>query len=148
MQCLQHFYLFMCEIGKKEKCRLKKQQTGSDIHCTQYINPVFTYVRRFNLLRITVAKKSVTKLKLSVEIGQKEKNKEIKGQISISSLIPVYTIHQPTVQVYTKRKPLGLTVLREKKKQKIFFQCLKVGVKEKKMKIQRNNSLIPADTRY
>ena len=33
---------------------------------------------------------------------ERKKNEEIKGQISSSSLIPVYTIHLPTVHVCTK----------------------------------------------
>ena len=57
---------------------------------------------------------------------------KIKGQISSSSLIPVYTIHLPTVHVRTKFQPSRPHSSWEKCDEK--FQCLKIGEKEKWIK--------------
>ena len=60
---------------------------------------------------------------------ERKKNEEIKGWISSSSLIPVYTIHLPTVQVCTKFESSRPHSSWEKCDEK--FQCLKIGEKEK-----------------
>ena len=60
---------------------------------------------------------------------ERKKNEEIKGQISQSSLIPVYTIHLPTVHMYTKFQPSRPHISSEKCDEK--SQCLKIGEKEK-----------------
>ena len=62
--------------------------------------PLSMCVSSFNLLGLTVLEKSVTK-KFVWKLERK-KNEEIKGQICSSSLILVYTIHSPTVDVCTK----------------------------------------------
>ena len=63
----------------------------------------------FNLLGLTVPEKSVTK-NFNVRKLERKKNEEIKGRICRSSLIPVYTIHLPTVHVRPSFNLLGLTV--------------------------------------
>ena len=62
--------------------------------------PIFHQVTSLNLLGLTVPEKSVTK-HFNVWKLERKKN-EIKGQISRSSLIPVYMIHLFTVHVCTK----------------------------------------------
>ena len=76
----------------------KHQQPDSDTsaHCPRvYHGPCF------NLPGLTVAEKSVTK-NFNVWKLERKKNEEIKGRISTSSLIPLHTIHLPTVHVCTK----------------------------------------------
>ena len=58
-------------------------------------------VPSFNLLGLTVCEKSVMK-NFNVWKLERNKNEEIKEQISSSSLIPVYTIHLSTIHVCTK----------------------------------------------
>ena len=67
---------------------------------TRYIHPFSTCVTSFNLLGLTVLEKKLTK-NFNVRKLERKKN-EKKGQISISCLIPVYTIHLPTVHLCTK----------------------------------------------
>ena len=63
--------------------------------------PLFMCVPSFSLLGLTAPEKSVTK-NFNVWKLERKKSKEIKGQISRSSLISVYTIHLPIVHVCTK----------------------------------------------
>ena len=60
---------------------------------------------------------------------RKIKNKGTNGRISSSSLIPVYTMHLPTVHVCTKFQPSRPYSSWENCDEK--FQCLKIGEKEK-----------------
>ena len=81
----------------KNKGMNKQQQPDSGKHDT---SAHCTCVPSVNLLGHTVSEKSVTK-NLYVWKLERKKNEEIKGRINISSLIPVYTIHLPTVHVCT-----------------------------------------------
>ena len=87
----------------KENCRnkgtSKKQQPDSGIHDTSVHCPCVYQVSIFYASQFLrkVWQKNVNVWKL-----ERKKNEEIKGQISSSSLIPVYTIHLPTVHVCTK----------------------------------------------
>ena len=76
--------------------RKKRRNKGMNKHQ----QPDSTCVPSFNLLGLAVPEKSVTKI-LMFENCRK-KNEKVKGQISSSSLIPVYTIYMPTVHVCTK----------------------------------------------
>ena len=82
----------------KNKGTNKQQQPHSGIHDTSAHCP---RVPSFNL-GLTVPEKSVTKNFNVRKLERKKNEKKIKGQISSSSLIPVYTIHLPTVHVCTK----------------------------------------------
>ena len=68
------------------------------------IRPLSTCIPSFNLLGLAVPQKKVTKI-FNVWKLERKKNEEIKGWISSSSQILVYTIHPPIVQVYTKFQP-------------------------------------------
>ena len=60
---------------------------------------------------------------------ERKKNEETKGQISSRSLIPVYTIHLPTVNVCTKFQPSRPHSSWETWDENV--ECLKIGEKEK-----------------
>ena len=70
---------------------------------TLYIHPLSTCAPSLKLLGLTVPEKSVMKIFQCLKIW--EKANWIKGQISSSSLIPVYTVHLPTVHTCTKFQP-------------------------------------------
>ena len=92
----------------------------------------FLFTRWFNLLGLTVPEKSVAK-NFNVWKLERKKNEEIKGQISSSSLIPLYTIHLPTVHVCTKFKssrPHSSWEKCDKKFQCWKFQCWKLERKK------------------
>ena len=94
---------FKClNTGEKEKWRKKGWiRAAAWFRNTRYICPLSMCVPSFNLLGLTVPEKSVMK-KFNVWKLERKKNEEIKRWISSSSLIPVYTVHLPTVQVRTK----------------------------------------------
>ena len=73
----------------------------------------------------------------------RKKNEEIKGQISSSSLIPVYMIHLPTVHMCTKFQSTRPHSSREKCDK--IFQCWKLERKknEEIMRWISSSSLIP-----
>ena len=71
--------------------------------------PTVHVCTKFQPSKLTVPEKSVTK-NFNVWKLERKKNEEIKGWICRSSLIPVYTIHLPTVHVCTKFQPSRLTV--------------------------------------
>ena len=83
----------------------KQQQPDSGIHDISAHCPR-VYLPSFNLLGLTVRENSVMKI---FNVWKLERKKEIKGQIS-SSLIPVYTIHLPTIHLWPSFSLLDLTV--------------------------------------
>ena len=92
---------FQCWKLERKKNEIKEQISSSSlIRYTWYICPLSTCVSSFNLLGLTVPKKSVMK-NFNVE-NWREKNEEINGWISSSSLIPVDMIHLPTAHMCTK----------------------------------------------
>ena len=86
-------------MGEKEKWSNKEndkqQHADSLLHNTSLTCP--TFVPNYKILGAVVPEKSLTKKNL-----ERKKNEEIKGQISSSSLILVYTTHQPIDHMCTK----------------------------------------------
>ena len=99
-KCDENFNVW--KLGRKKNEEIKGWiSRNSLIPYTRCINPLSTCVPSFNLLGFTVSEKNVTKT-FNVWKQERKTNEEIKGQIRRSSLIPVYTIHLPTVHVCTK----------------------------------------------
>ena len=98
-------------------------------------------VPSFNLLGLTVPEKSVMKNVNVWKLDRKKNEKKNKGYINSTSLIPVYGIHLPIVQVCTKFQSSGSYSSWEKCDET--FQCLKIGEKEKWIRGQISSSLIP-----
>ena len=97
----------------------KQQQPDSSIHDTSAHCP--------RVYQVSVPEKSVMK-NFNVWKLERKKNEEIKGRISSSRLILVYTIHLPTVHVCTKfqsSRPQFLWKVTKK------ISILKIGEKEK-----------------
>ena len=91
---------------KMRKIKDKYAAAAAWFWYTRYIHPLSMCASSFNFLCLTVPEKSVKKI-LILEYWRKKKEK-IKGWISSSSLILVYTIHPPTVHVGTKFQPSRL----------------------------------------
>ena len=132
----------MLKIGEKEKWRNKgtnKQQLDSVymIHL-----PTVDVCTNFQSSRPHSSWEKCDKKFQCWKLERKE-NEEIKGQISSSSLIPVYMIHLPTVHVCTKFQSSRPHSSWGKCDQK--FQCWKLERKknEEIMRWIRSSSLIP-----
>ena len=96
----KNFSIWKLERKKNDEIR-EQLRAAVWFQYTRYICPLSMCVQSFNLLGLTVPEKSVTK-NFNVWKLERKKNEEIKWWISSSSLIPVYTIHLPTVHVCTK----------------------------------------------
>ena len=118
---MKNFNVWKLERKMKNKGTNKQQQLDSGIHDTR---PLSMCVPSFNLLSLRVPEKSVTKYFNVWKLERKE-NEEIKGQISISSLIPVYMIHLPTVHVCTKFQSSRPHSSWEKCDEKFLFERLR-----------------------
>ena len=90
--------------------------------------PTVHVCAKFQPSRPHSPEKSVTKT-FNIRKLERKKNEEIKGQLSQSSLILVYTIYLSTVHMCTKFQPSRPHISSEKCEEKI--QCLKIGEKEK-----------------
>ena len=84
---------------------------------TIYICQLSTCVPSFSLLASQFLRKVWPKI-LMFENWRK-KNEEIKGRICSSNLIPVYTVHLPTVHVCTNNQPSKPHSSREKSDEKV-----------------------------
>ena len=99
----KNFNVWKLERKKNEEIE-GRNRAAAWFRYTRYICPLSMCVPSFNLLGLTVPEKSVTK-SFNVWKLEGKKNEEIQGQISSSSLIPVYTIHPPNVHMCTKSQP-------------------------------------------
>ena len=98
------------KLKRKKTVEIKGQiRAAAWFRYTQYICSLSMCVAGFNLLGLTVPEKSVTK-NFNVWKLERKKKEEIKGQISSSSLILIYTIHLPTVMCVPSFNFLGLSV--------------------------------------
>ena len=118
----------------------KQQQPDSGIHDISAHCPR-VYLPSFNLLGLTVRENSVMKI---FNVWKLERKKEIKGQIS-SSLIPVYTIHLPTIHLWPSFSLLDLTVPENWRERKMkcdeHFNVWKLERKKNEIKGQISSSL-------
>ena len=96
----KNFNVWKLERKKNEEIKGWKR-AATWFWYTRYICPLSMCIPSSNLLGLTVPEKSVTK-NFNVWKFERKKNEEIKEWISNSSLIPVYTIHLPTVHMCTK----------------------------------------------
>ena len=101
----KNFKVWKLERKKNEEIKGQISSSSSLILIyTWYICPLSMCVPSINLSGLAVSEKSVTKNFNNWRLERK-KNEEIKGQISSSSMIPVYMIHLPTVHMWTMVQP-------------------------------------------
>ena len=94
--------MFDWELERKKNEKIKGQISSNSLILVYTIHPPTVHVcTKFQPSRPTVPEKSVTKI-FNVWKLERKKNEEIKGWISSSSLILVYMIHPPIVQVCPK----------------------------------------------
>ena len=87
------------------------------------------FVWSFSRLGLTVSEETLTKYFNVWRLERRKNYKKIKGRISSSSLIPVYTIHPPIVHVCNMNEPSRPHSFWDRCDET--FQRLKIGEKEK-----------------
>ena len=146
--CVPSFNLLDLTVPEKRvrrnfniwKLRERKMNTAAAwFRYTRYNCPLSTCVPSFNLLGLIVPEKSLTK-DFNVWNLERKKNEEIQGRITSSSLIPVYTIHLPTVHMCTKFQPSRPHSSWEKCDEKFYY------LKIERKKHESSSSLIPVYT--
>ena len=121
---------FLClKICEKEKQKQNKGNKSSSPIPVYTIHPsIFYMCNKFQPSRPHSSWEKCDEKFSCLKTGEKD-NWKIKGRISSSSPIPVYTIHLSTVHVCTKFQPSRPHSSWEKCDKN--FQCLKIGEKEK-----------------
>ena len=101
---MKNFNVWKLERKKNEE--IERQISSSSLIPVYilYICPLSMCVPSFNFQGLTVPEKSVTK-HINIWKLERKKNEEIKRWLCCSSLIPVHTIHLPTVHMCTKFQP-------------------------------------------
>ena len=131
------------KLERKKNGRNKGMYNSSSLIPVLMIHTSIVHMcnKFLNLVGLTVPEKKATKISDVRKLGKRK----IKGQISSSILILVYTIHPPIVDKCTKCQLCRLHSSTEKSDQ---FSCLIIGEKEKSRnkgmnKHQQPDSSIP-----
>ena len=123
----KNFNVWKLERKKNEEMK-GRIRVAAWFQYTRYIHPLSTCVTSFNLLGLTVPEKCVRKMFNAWKMERK-KNDELKGWISSSILISVYTIQLPTVHVCMKFQPSRPLSFRKKKRYTINLPTVHVCTK-------------------